>query len=83
MADMYHVSVLSPLLSAGAMFSFFALASSCMNAGARVMFAMGRHDFFHKSTSAAHETHGTPHIALAVMAAVTMLAGCDDLQVCI
>ena len=37
---------LSPMLSAGAMFSFFALASSCMNAGARVMFAMGRHDFF-------------------------------------
>ena len=63
--------LLSPLLSAGAMFSFFALASSCMNAGARVMFAMGRHPFFHKSTSAVHADHGTPHVALAVMA-VTM-----------
>jgi len=69
LADMYHVSFLSPLLSAGAMFSFFALASSCMNAGARVMFAMGRHEFFHRSTCAAHETHGTPHVALGVMAA--------------
>lgn len=69
LADMYHVSFLSPLLSAGAMFSFFALASSCMNAGARVMFAMGRHEFFHSSTSAAHETHGTPHVALGVMTA--------------
>jgi amino acid transporter len=39
---MYNVPALSPLLSAGAMFSFFALASSCVNAGARVMFAMGR-----------------------------------------
>ena len=67
LADMYHVPFLTPLLSAGAMFSFFALASSCMNAGARVMFAMGRHDFFHKSTSSAHEQHGTPHVALAVM----------------
>lgn len=70
LADMYHVSYLWPLLSAGAMFSFFALASSCMNAGARVMFSMGRHDFFHKSTSSAHEKHGTPHVALAVMAIV-------------
>ena len=46
LAQMYDVPFLWPLLSAGAMFSFFALASSCMNAGARVMFAMGRHDFF-------------------------------------
>jgi amino acid transporter len=70
LADTYNVPFLSPLLSAGAMFSFFALASSCMNAGARVMFAMGRHEFFHKSTSAAHDVHGTPHVALAVMAVV-------------
>lgn len=71
LATIYKVPFLSPLLSAGAMFSFFALASSCMNAGARVMFAMGRHQFFHKATSAAHETHGTPHVALGAMA-VTM-----------
>jgi amino acid transporter len=70
LASMYHVSFLWPLLSAGAMFSFFALASSCMNAGARVMYAMGRHDFFHKNTGAAHEKHGTPHIALSVMATI-------------
>ncbi len=68
LADIYHVPLLSPLLSAGAMFSFFALASSCMNAGARVMFAMGRHQFFHGATSTAHREHGTPHVALAVMA---------------
>jgi|SRR5579859_2949695 len=70
LAQMYHVNYLWPLLSAGAMFSFFALASSCMNAGARVMFAMGRHDFFPKSTSASHEQHATPHIALATMASL-------------
>ncbi len=70
LATMYHVPYLWPLLSAGAMFSFFALASSCMNAGARVMFAMGRHEFFHKSTSTAHSSHGTPHVALATMAVV-------------
>src|SRR5208282_6414748 len=54
LAQMYNMNYLWPLLSAGAMFSFFALASSCMNAGSRVMFAMGRHDFFPSSTSAAH-----------------------------
>ena len=70
LAQMYNLSFLWPLLSAGAMFSFFALASSCMNAGARVMFAMGRHEFFPKSTSAAHENHGTPHVALATMASL-------------
>jgi amino acid transporter len=70
LSDMYHVSFMAPLLSAGAMFSFYALASSCMNAGARVMYAMGRHDFFHKNTSAAHEKHGTPHVALGVMTAI-------------
>jgi amino acid transporter len=70
LAETYNVPFLSPLLSAGAMFSFFALASSCMNAGARVMFAMGRHQFFHIATSSAHERHGTPHVALGVMAVV-------------
>jgi amino acid transporter len=52
------------------MFSFFALASSCMNAGARVMYAMGRHEFVHVNTSRAHAKYGTPHIALTVMAIV-------------
>lgn len=73
LADTYNVSFLSPVLSAGAMFSFFALASSCMNAGARIMFAMGRHQFFHRSTSSAHAVHKTPHVALGVMA-IVMLA---------
>jgi amino acid transporter len=70
LAQMYGVSFLGPITSVGAMLSFFALASSCMNAGARVMFAMGRHDFVHKNTSYAHSKHGTPHVALMVMAIV-------------
>ena len=70
LSQMYGVPFLGPLTSFGAMASFFALASSCMNAGARVMFAMGRHDFVHKNTSFAHAKHKTPHIALMVMAIV-------------
>jgi len=32
-----------------------------------VMFAMGRHDFFPRSTSSVHKVHETPHVALAAM----------------
>jgi len=70
LAQMYGVPILGPITSFGAMVSFFALASSCMNAGARVMFAMGRHNFFPAKTGAVHKTHGTPHISLIVMAIV-------------
>jgi amino acid transporter len=70
LAQMYGVPYLQPILSLGAMVSFFALASSCMNAGARVMYAMGRHDFLPQNTSYAHSKHGTPHVALVVMAIV-------------
>ena len=73
LAQMYGVSWLGPITSVGAMVSFFALASSCMNAGARVMFAMGRHNFFPENTSYAHAKHGTPHVALLVMAIVMFL----------
>jgi amino acid transporter len=73
LAETYGVSALSPLLSAGAMFSFFALASSCMNANARVMYAMGRHQFLHRATGAAHDVHQTPHVALAVVAVIMMV----------
>ncbi len=65
---MYGVPWLSIPLSAGAMVSFFALALSCMNAGARVMFAMGRHGIFHPGIRTAHSVNKTPHVALAVMA---------------
>lgn len=70
LSEMYSVPFMAPLLSAGAMLSFYALASSCMNAGARVMYAMGRHGIVPQSTSTAHEKHGTPHIALGIMTAV-------------
>lgn len=67
LAGRYGVGLLSPLLSLGAMCSFFALCMSCVNSGARVMYAMGRHGFFPVSTSRAHPVHGTPHVALVWM----------------
>ncbi len=70
LSQMYHVSFLGPITSFGAMVSFFALASSCMNAGSRVMFAMGRHEFFPAKTGAVHPKFGTPYVALTAMAIV-------------
>ncbi|HTV62385.1 MAG TPA: APC family permease, partial [Verrucomicrobiae bacterium] len=70
LATIYGVPFLQPILSFGAMVSFYALASTCMNAGSRVMFAMGRHEFFPAKTGNAHPKYGTPHIALTVMAIV-------------
>jgi amino acid transporter len=68
LAALYNVSFLTIPLSLGAMLSFFALALSCMNAGARVIFAMGKHGIFHEKTHSAHAIHKTPHFALGVMA---------------
>ncbi len=68
MANLVNMPFLGPVLSACAMASFFALALSCMNAGSRVMLAMGRHGIFHPITSATHVKHETPHMALGIMA---------------
>ncbi len=68
LAEMYKVSWLAIPLSAGAMVSFFALALSCMNAGARVIFAMSRHGAFHECFRRSHKSNETPHLALAGMA---------------
>jgi amino acid transporter len=70
LCDIYKVPALSLPICAGAMASFFALALSCMNAGSRVMLAMGRHGIFHAATSRTHAKHATPHMALGIMAVI-------------
>jgi amino acid transporter len=68
-----HVSYLQAPLSLGAMISFFALCLSCINAGGRVIYAMGRHGIFHSATATAHEKNETPHVAVTVMAVVAFV----------
>lgn len=70
MAELAHVGLLKIPLSLGALVSFFALCLSCVNAGARVIYALGRHGIFHQAMAAAHEKNGTPHFAVTVMAAI-------------
>jgi amino acid transporter len=68
LADLNGVGWLKVPISLGAMASFFSLALSCMNAGARILFPMGRHGVFHASVGRSHDIHHTPHIAVSVMA---------------
>jgi amino acid transporter len=68
LANGLHVGYLNAPLAAGAMLSFFSLASSCMNAGARIIYAMGQKGVFHDIFGSSHESYRTPHIALTVMA---------------
>jgi amino acid transporter len=68
LATLVHADVLQIPINIGAMVSFFSLALSCMNAGARVIYQMGRQGFFHASTGRSHSTNETPHVAVTLMA---------------
>ncbi|HEX4003832.1 MAG TPA: APC family permease [Candidatus Acidoferrales bacterium] len=61
------------LISLGAMISFFALALSCMNAGSRVLFTMGRYGIFPLSVGSSHKDNLTPHVAITSFAAIQFL----------
>jgi amino acid transporter len=67
LATLAHVPAFQVVLSLGAMVSFFALCLSCVNAGGRVIYAMGRHGIFHSSTAESHEKNETPHVAITLM----------------
>jgi amino acid transporter len=72
LATMLHVDVLQIPIDAGAMVSFFSLAASCMNSGARVMYQMGKQGFFHGATASSHAKNETPHIAVSLMAVIEL-----------
>jgi amino acid transporter len=61
------------VISVGAMISFFALALSCLNAGARVLFTMGRYGIFPISIGSSHRHNLTPHIAISLFSAVQFI----------
>jgi amino acid transporter len=61
------------VISLGAMTSFFALAMSCMNAGARVLFTMGRYGIFPISIGSSHKHNLTPHVAITSFAILQFL----------
>jgi amino acid transporter len=74
LSDMMKVGWLKVPISAGAMLSFFSLALSCMNSGARIMYPMGRLGVFHRAVGNSHDENETPHVAVTIMAIVILLS---------
>jgi amino acid transporter len=59
-------SWVGPIVSVGAIMSFFACAMSCITAAARTMFLMGAQHVLPASLGRVHARHRTPHTAVLV-----------------
>ena len=73
LANLMNMPYLKIPLSAGAAVSSFSAALSCLNAGARILYPMGRHGLLHSSLGAAHATNETPHVAVTILGALLFL----------
>ena len=74
LSDMMKVGWLKAPISFGAMVSFYSLALSCMNSGARILYPMGKLGVFHSSVGSSHQTNETPHVAVTLMATLILLS---------
>ncbi|HEX4046257.1 MAG TPA: APC family permease [Elusimicrobiota bacterium] len=61
-------------LAVGALVGQFACALASVTAAARVMYSMSRDGFFPAAAGSVHETHATPHVAVAACAAAAGVA---------
>jgi amino acid transporter len=73
LSEKLGVKWMGVLISIGAMISFFALALSCLNAGSRVLFTMGRYGIFPVSIGSSHKQNLTPHVAISLFSAIQFL----------
>jgi amino acid transporter len=73
LAPQTGLGFLGTLINIGALLSFFSCTLACINSTARIIFSMARHGLFHDALGEAHETNKTPHLAVAVAAAITFL----------
>ena len=74
LSDMMRVGWLKAPISFGAMVSFYSLALSCMNSGARILYPMGKLGVLHSSVGSSHQTNETPHVAVTLMAVFILLS---------
>lgn len=66
LATLNGVSFFGPLISIGALISFWACFLACTNAGARILFLMGQHGVFHSAVGNAHDKNKTPDVAITI-----------------
>jgi amino acid transporter len=69
------------IVYAGAMISGFACALASINAASRLIFSMGRFRMFGAAISAVHDSHRTPHRAVALAAVVCLAIVLVGLQI--
>ncbi|WP_053958204.1 APC family permease [Sulfobacillus thermosulfidooxidans] len=74
MATSYHLGAFSLLIDLGAMISLFSCALASLNAGARILFAMGRNRHIHDWVGQTHTVNRTPHIAIVIASIIIILA---------
>ncbi len=75
MAEFGGIGWLAPVLVIMALVSSLGCVLASLNAGCRVLFAMGRHGLFHSSIGGAHKTNETPHVAVTFCAAGAIVLG--------
>jgi long-chain alkane monooxygenase len=61
------------LIDAGVSLSFFSAFFSSINAAARIIYTFGRQGVLHELTGRAHEANATPHIAVALVALLSLV----------
>ena len=61
------------LISLGVAVSCFACTLACINAAARVLYALSRHGLVHSSTAKTHSSYATPHTAVTIVAVLGLL----------
>ena len=66
-------TVLVVLVYIGASVSSFACALASLNAFGRMLYSLGRYRFLHPSFGRVHSRHQTPHVALAIGAALNFV----------
>jgi len=72
-ADSLGLSFLGPVIAVGVIASFFASVLGCINASARIIYALSRQGVLHGKAGDAHEAHSTPHVAIAISALIVVV----------
>ena len=76
LSQAYGVPLFKVPIDLCAMVSFFSLSLSCLNAGARIVFAMGNHHVLPKRLGGSHPVNKTPHVAISAFVLVMLAVPC-------
>lgn len=73
LANLNSVGFFGPIISLGTLFSFWASFLACANAGARILFSIGRHGIVNSYVGNVHQHNKTPHISVSVISLIATL----------